>query len=174
VSSPAGPIRDLLEDQLATSWKLLDLHLADLGDDECLWQPAPRGPHVVEDAGAWRAAWPESEDYETGPASIAWLTWHIGFWWSMVLDHSFGDGTLQREDVTWPGSADATRGWLTELHDEWAAELAALPDRELVSTERARWPFTDRPFHRVAAWVNLELMKNASEIGYCRFLYAAR
>jgi hypothetical protein len=33
------------------------------------------------------------------PASLAWLTWHLGFWWSMVLNHSYGDGSLTRENI---------------------------------------------------------------------------
>lgn len=37
-----------------------------------------------------------------------------------------------------------------------------------------RWPFKDRPFADVVAWLNIELAKNAAEIGYARFLYAAR
>jgi len=69
------------------------------------------------------------------PPSVAWLTWHITYWWSMVLDHSF---------------------------------------EEFLSSERTRWPFVERPFHELAAWLNVELMKNAAEIGYCRFLYAVR
>lgn len=167
-------IRAALDHQLGTAWRLLELHLRGLGDDECLWRPTPRGPHVFDDSGTWRATWPETEAYATGPPSIAWLTWHIGFWWSMALDHSFGDGTLRREEVAWPGSAEATGKWLRGLHEEWTAALEALPDAELASTERTRWPFTDGPFHRVVAWVNLELVKNAAEIGYCRFLYAVR
>ena len=43
---------------------------------------------------------------------------------------------------------------------------------DLQSTERPRWPFCDRPFGDVVAWVNVELTKNAAEIGYARFLYA--
>ena len=62
----------------------------------------------------------------------------------MVLDHSFGAGKLTREAVTWPGTADCVRAWL------------------------------DRPFGDVVAWVNVELTKNAAEIGYARFLYAVR
>lgn len=167
-------VRETLDAQLGTAWKLLELHLTGLDDEECLWRPAARGLHVFQADGVWRAEWPESEGYEIGPPSVAWLTWHIGFWWSMALDHSFGDGTLGREDVTWPGSADATRAWLTGLRDEWTDALAELSDDDWRSAERVRWPFTDRPFHRLAAWLNLELMKNAAEIGYCRFLYAAR
>ena len=150
------------------------LRLADLSDAECLWRPARRGLHVVNCAGTWVAEWPETEAYSGGPPSIAWLTWHVGFWWSSALNHSFGDATLVREEVAWPGTAFATRAWLADLHDEWVARLAELPDSALASTERTRWPFTDRPFADVVAWLNLELMKNASEIGYARFLYAVR
>jgi hypothetical protein len=167
-------IRGILGHQLNMGWALLELHLTGLGDEECLWRPAERGLHVFHDSGVWRAEWPETEAYAAGPPSIAWLTWHIGFWWSMVLNHSFGDGTLRREDVHWPGGAETTRVWLTGLHDEWVEALAALPDEEFTTSERTRWPFTERPFHRVAAWLNMELMKNAGEIGYCRFLYAVR
>ncbi|MGH7501036.1 MAG: DinB family protein [Longimicrobiales bacterium] len=170
----AADIRAVLDGQLRTAWKLLDLHWSGLTDEECLWRPATRGLHVFEAAGIWRAEWPDTEAYSAGPPSIAWLTWHIGFWWSMLLDHSFGDRTLHREAVTWPGTADRTRAWLTALHDNWVTAVLALPDEELYSTERTRWPFTDRPFFQLAAWLNLELMKNAAEIGYCRFLFAVR
>jgi hypothetical protein len=174
MKAPVDGIRDILDGQLNVAWKLLDLHLTGLTDEECLWRPAARGLHVLNDSGTWRAEWPETEAYATGPPSIAWLTWHIGFWWSTVLNHSFGDRTLRREDITWPGAAEATREWLTRLHDEWVAALAALPDHELRSAERTRWPFADKPFYQLAAWLNLELMKNAAEVGYCRFLYAVR
>ncbi|WP_317987833.1 hypothetical protein [Hyalangium gracile] len=40
--------------------------------------------------------------------------------------------------------------------------------------QRTRWPFQDRPFGDVVAWANMELTKNASELGYARFLYAVR
>jgi DinB superfamily len=122
--------------------------------------------------GRWRADWPEREDYDIGPPSIAWLTWHVGFWWSMALDHSFGPATLAREDVAWPGSADGVREWLGGLHDRWRAALESLSDDELRSVERTRWPFRARPLGDVAAWVNVELTKNAAEIGYARFLHA--
>ena len=133
--SDATDLRAVLDGQLGIAWQLLRLHMADLGDAECLWRPTPRGLHVIHRAGTWVAEWPETETYLGGPPSIAWLT---------------------------------------DLHDEWVAEVAALPDSALASTDRTRWPFTDRPFADLVAWLNVELMKNASEIGYARFLYAAR
>jgi hypothetical protein len=166
--------RATLNGQLDIAWRLLEYHLADLTDDECLWQPAERGLHVRRKGGEWRADWPETEVYAGGPPTIAWITWHVGFWWSMATNHSFGERTLRREDVTWPGSTQATRAWLKSLRDQWSAHVAKLTDEEVASPSRTRWPFADRPFSDVMAWLNLELMKNAAELGYCRFLYGAR
>jgi hypothetical protein len=161
--------------QFETAWKLTTLHLDGLTTEECLWRPAARGLHVHRVAeGRWVADWPDRESYDLGPASIAWLTWHLGFWWSMVLDHSFGEGRLVREEVVWPGDAGSVRRWLEALQDRWRTVLEILTDDDLQATHRTRWPFQQRPFGDVVAWVNLELTKNAAEIGYVRFLHAVR
>ena len=165
----------VLTRQLDTAWKLLEFHLGGLTTDECMWRPAARGLHVHPTSdGRWHADWPERETYDIGPPSIAWITWHVGYWWSMVLDHSFGDGVLSRDQVEWPGSADAVRAWLTSLRDQWRTRLEVLTDDDLQSRERTAWPYVDRPFCDVVAWVNVELTKNAAEIGYARFMYAVR
>lgn len=161
--------------QFDTAWRLARVHLEGLETTECLWRPADRGLHVRRgDDGLWRADWPEHEGYALGPPSIAWLTWHLGFWWSMVLDRSFGTGSLSREAVTWPGEAAAVREWLVGLADQWRMALEGLTDEDLGSSQRTRWPFQARPFGDVVAWCNLELTKNAAEIGYARFLHAVR
>jgi hypothetical protein len=140
-----------------------------------MWRPAPVGLHVRPAAdGTWAADWPEQESYDIGPPSIAWITWHIGFWWSMVVNHSFGDSSLSRENIRWPGNASEVRSKISQLHDEWRVALGMLSAEDLRSTERTRWPFQNRPFADVIAWVNIELTKNAAEIGYARFLYAVR
>lgn len=165
--------RDYLIRQFETAWKLTNYHLDGLSIEECLWRPTHWGLHVSQASdGKWRADWPDHEGYEIGPPSIAWLTWHIGFWWSMVLNHSFGDGTLSRENVMWPGDADLVRQWLGQLQEGWRVVLEQITDDDPRSPQRTRWPFQDRPFGDVVAWVNVELVKNAAEIGYARFLYA--
>lgn len=164
-----------LSRQFETSWALAAYHLEDLTTAECLWRPADAGPHVRRMAdGTWVADWPEQESYDLGPASIAWLTWHLIFWWSMLQDHAFGAGRLRREDVAWPGDAEGVRDALERLRAQWQSRLGALDAGELDSPARSRWPVTDRPFGEIVAWANLELMKNAAEIGYARFLYARR
>jgi hypothetical protein len=166
--------RSFLIRQYETAWKLAGFHLAGLSTPECLWRPAARGPHVRRGRdGSWRADWPVNEDYESGPPSIAWITWHMGFWWSMVLDHSFGPGSLRRETIGWPGTGDGVGEWLRGLEGRWRAALDGLTAAELRSSRRTHWPFRDRPFGDVVAWVNIELTKNAAEIGYARFLRAA-
>lgn len=166
--------RETLGRQLDIAWKLTRFHLDGLTTEDCLWRPAKTGLHVrLADDGTWRADWPESEGYEIGPPSIAWITWHVGYWWSMALDHSFGEGTLTRDNVVWPGDAQRVTRWVDDLHRRWVESLAALTDADFESTERTRWPFANRPLADVAAWVNIELTKNAAEIGYVRFLKAA-
>lgn len=161
--------------QHETAWKLARHHLGGLTTGECLWRPADKCLHVHRDeAGVWWADWPDQEGYDIGPPSIAWLTWHVGFWWSMTLDHCFGSATLARADVVWPGSADAVRARLAELEQQWCNALAQLGPDHLASSRLTRWPFRDRPFGDVVAWVNVELTKNAAEIGYARFLHAVR
>ena len=173
--APASLARATLLRQLEMAWQLASYHLASLTTEECLWRPAAVGVHVHRDpAGVWRADWPEHEGYELGPPSIAWTTWHVMFWWSMALDHTFGGATLRRDEVVWPGTADGVRESLRRLHDEWCAAVAAVTDDELASTARTRWPFRDRPLADVLAWANVELTKNAAEIGYARFVWAVR
>lgn len=161
--------------QFDTAWALTNYHLQDLSTEECLWRPAAAGLHVHRGAdGRWRADWPDHEGYDLGPASIGWITWHMVYWWSSVLDHSFGPGQVVREDVVWPGSAAATVALLQELADRWRATISALAPEDLESAARTRWPFTERPFADVIGWATVELTKNAAELGYARFLYAVR
>lgn len=167
--------RGYLIRQLDIAWALTTHHLTGLTTDECLWRPAAAGLHVHRAAdGTWRADWPDREDYDLGPASIAWLTWHLVFWWSMTLDHCLGPATLTHEAIPWPGGADELRATVTDLHARWRAALESLTDADLRSPDNTRWPFDDRPFGDLVAWATVELMKSASEIGYARFLYAVR
>lgn len=174
MTTPQNPLRDTLVTQFDTAWALARYHLETLSTEECLARPGPVGLQLERGTdGLWRGVLPQSESYTIGPPSIAWLTWHLGAWWSMVQNHSFGDATLTMDHVIWPGNAEAVRTWLDALHDEWRGSVLRLSDADLHATERSRWPLTGRPFADIVAWANLELMKNAAEVGYARFVLGA-
>src|SRR2546426_4806610 len=67
-----------------------------------------------------------------------------------------------------------SREWLGRLQRQWQVVLDRICDDDLRSAQRTRWPFQNRAFGDVIAWVNVELTKNAAEVGYARFLYAVR
>lgn len=167
-------LRDTLLRQFDIAWAITEYHLSSLTTEECLWRPAARGLQVQEHSGEWLADWPEHEGYDLGPASIAWLTWHMLFWWSSVIDHSFGEGTLTRQDVRWPATSEAAKARIHALQEIWRQRLGELTDEDLRDSARTRWPFQDKPFADVVAWLNIELTKNAAELGYARFLYGVR
>ena len=167
---------NLLRWQLEVAYSLLELHLSDLTDEECFWQPAPRCWTVRKSAaGRWVADWEVPEPTPAPAPTIAWLTWHVGYWWTKAYDHSFGPGNLRREDVDWPGSAEATVDWLRMCKMQWTCGLESISESELDSSERSQWFMRGtKPFGHVVAWANTELMKNTAEIGYVRHLHDAR
>lgn len=159
--------------QLDMCWQLYNYHMETLTDEEALWVFDADGLQVREKSSTWKADWPHTEAYEIGPASIAWILWHIIYWWSTALNYNFGDGSLTKDDVIWPGSVCMAKAKIQELYTEWKAKLDAVSEDDLEKHEHAKWPFENENFATIALWLNAELMKNAAEIGYGRFLYCA-
>jgi len=166
-------IKESILFQLDMCWQLYLYHTDNLWEEEAYWSINPAGLQVRKKDDEWHIDWPDSESYEIGPASIAWIMWHIIYWWSTALDWNFGEATLKKEDITWPGSVEKAKAAIESLHDKWISKLNDLPDEDFQLKHYAKWPFEDRSFADIALWLNGELMKNAAEIGYGRFLYAA-
>lgn len=163
----------VLRHQAHVAWTLCEYHLDGLGDAECRWEPA-EGAWTVRAtrSGVWHADWVEPEPDPVPATTIGWLTWHLGFWMSMVYDHAFAERRLTRQDITWPGSADATVEWIRGCHRRWTGAVESLVDADLDDPARADWPYRDgRPFGYFLAWYSVELTKNAAEIGQLRTLY---
>lgn len=159
--------------QLETAWQLYLYHVNDLEDKEAMWSLSPSSLKIREKDGAWIIDWPETESYDIGPTSIAWTLWHIMYWWSTALDFNFSEGTLKKEDVVWPGSVERAKEKILLLHDKWVEKINNMSDEDMISEEYACWPFAGKSFIDIALWLNVELMKNAAEIGSGRFLFAA-
>ncbi|MCP9623389.1 DinB family protein [Nocardia otitidiscaviarum] len=166
--------RDLLCWQFDLTWELFDYHLQRLRPDDHCWEPAPLCWTVRRDAaGEWIPDWADTEPDPIPVPTIAWLTWHIGWWWSTALDHAHGRTPRERSEITWPGPAAAVE-WLRGLRSDWAELLDRADAADLDAP--ARFPWADDPEKTLAhtiAWVNAELMKNAAEIGQLRLLRAA-
>nr|BFE99344.1 hypothetical protein GCM10020241_10200 [Streptoalloteichus tenebrarius] len=106
--------------------------------------------------------------------TIAWLTWHVGWWWSVTLDHVNGRRPRERTEIRWPGPGEPTIDWLRALRVEWIAALDRMTDAELDAPAWFPWPEgSGQVVAHTVAWVNAELMKNAAEIGQLRLLRAA-
>lgn len=167
--------RDLLRWQLDLTWSLFEYHLERLAPEDFLWEPAalcwtvrPTGD------GTWEPDWADTEPDPVPVPTIGWVSWHIGWWWSVAIDHAQGRAPRERADVAWPGDGRVAVEWLRGLHADWLAVLDGLTDAGLDA--RAVYPVQDHPGYTVAhlaAWVNSELMKNVAEIGQLRMLRAA-
>lgn len=149
--------------------------MARLEPDDFLWEPTPYCWTVRrDDNGLWVPDFAETEPDPVPVPTIAWLTWHIGWWWTTTLDHAQAQAPQERGDVVWPGEGQATVAWLRELRVRWLAVLDGLTEADLDAT--APFPWQNEPEMTVAhmiGWVNSELMKNATEIGQLKMLRAA-
>lgn len=173
--APATATATLLRRQFDLTWSLFEYHLERLAPDDFLWEPAPlcwtvrRSPD-----GTWRPDWADSEPDPVPVPTIAWLTWHIGWWWGVTLDHAQGRPPRDRTLVTWPGEGAPTITWLYDLRTQWLTVLDDVTDTELDAPAPFPWPDApDRTVADMLAWANAELMKNAAEIGQLRMLRAA-
>ena len=81
-------IRDSILFQLDMCWQLYKYHTENLEEAEAYWAYSFESLQVRKVNDGWIIDWPESESYEMGPMSIAWLMWHIIYWWSTALDYN--------------------------------------------------------------------------------------
>jgi hypothetical protein len=92
------------------------------------------------------------------------VIWHIGWWWTVTVEHAHGPIPPDRSDATWPGDGAAAIAWLDALR-QWLAALDGLSEADMEAI--APFPWQNNPKRTVAhmvARVNAELMKNAAGI----------
>jgi hypothetical protein len=161
----------VLTGQFDLTWALFEYHLERIVPEDVLWEPAEVCWTVRDEGGVWTPDWADTEPDPVPVPTIAWVSWHIGWWWSVAQDHLGGRVPRERDEVRWPGP-DAWPAWLRDLRERWTRVLEAGPDLDAP----APFPWPPDSGMTVAdtlAWVNAELMKNAAEIGQLRLLRAA-
>ncbi len=156
-------------------WSLATLHLDALDEDDFLWRSADLSWTVhLDDAGVWRPDWAEVEPDPTPVPTIAWLTWHLDWWWSTAVNDLQGRPHCPREDVVWPGAGAAAVARLHLLARVWRQLIIGLTDDDLQRTTSFPWSADlGRVVIDTVLWVNVELMKNIAEIGQLRLIRAA-
>jgi hypothetical protein len=166
---------ELLSWQFDLTWSLFAYHLELLEPDDFLAEPAPVCWTLrPADGGGWVPDWADTEPDPVPAPTIAWLTWHIGWWWTVAIDHVDGRRPHDRTEIHWPGSGEPTVNWMRELRTAWAAVLSRLTDADLDQPAGYPWPAdAGLTVAHLAGWVNAELMKNAAEVGQLRILRAA-
>ena len=146
------------------TWSLFEYHLDLLREEDLLWEPKSTYVFTMRpDGTAWDRDWPTPEQEADGVATMAWLTWHIGWWWTGAIDHV---RKSEPRAVDWPGPGKAV-DWLRGLHREW---VETLDSADLDAESTFPWPDGSMTVAHTAAWVNAELMKNVAEIGQLRRL----
>lgn len=165
---------DLLRWQFDLTWSLLELHLEQLKPEDFLWEPATRCWTVRRGVdGMWVPDWQQPEPEPAPIPTIGWVTWHIGWWWTVTIDHAQERVPQDRPEIGWPGDGRATIEWLRGLRMEWLTVLDRLTDADLDLIAPFPWQDnSERTVAHMVGWVNSELMKNTAEIGQLRLLRA--
>ncbi|MET9214375.1 MULTISPECIES: DinB family protein [unclassified Nocardia] len=166
---------ELVRWQFDLTWSLFEYHLDRLTAADFLWEPAELCWTMrPDDTGGWVADWADTEPDPIPVPTVAWLSWHIGWWWSVAIDHVCRRMPRERADIAWPGPGAPTIAWLRQLRTDWIAIVDALDDAELDAASAYPWPAdAGLTIAHLVSWVDAELMKNVAEIGQLRLLRAA-
>lgn len=161
--------------QFELSWALADLHLEALEEADFLWRPAENCWTVYpDDDGIWHADFAEVEPDPIPVPTIAWLTWHVNFWWSAAIDDMTGVPVRASSDVAWAGDGAGAVTRLRTLAAQWRTLLDDVTDEDLRADASFPWGGdAGRTVADTVLWVTVELTKNAAEIGTLRLLRRA-
>ncbi|MGK2882075.1 MAG: DinB family protein [Mycobacterium sp.] len=155
-------------------WSLAEIHLNDLTEDDLWFEPSDTVWTVRRGHdGRWRPDWADVEPDPIPVPTIAWLTWHISWWWTVALDHAHGATPREREQVFWAGRASSAVAQLHQMRWQWRGVLTGGCNLDQICA----YPWgvnAGRSFADTVAWVNFELTKNVAEIGQLRLLRASR
>lgn len=160
----------VLLEQFDLVWALAQLHLDALAEDDFLWEPAGVVWTVHRGGdGLWRPDFSEAELDPVPVPTIAWLTWHIDWWWTTALAHASGEVVPGRAEVFWAGTGVAAVARLRELAAAWRSVLS---DADLSRSVPYPWD-PPKTLAHTASWLNVELTKNVAELGQLRLIRAA-
>lgn len=156
-STDSSPVTRTLLKQLDLVWLFADQHVLPRIDDAALyWEPSSNCVSVRRIDGRFVADQPDENTDVLPETTVAWLLWHIEWWWSDTISVCRGEAAVGPDAYEWSGSVDRIRA----LRTEW---VEILEKTDVEKTIVGLMP-EETPLRDVAGWVNFELTKNVSEI----------
>ncbi len=96
--------RALLQRQLDIMWRFATDFVIDQVDEElALWEPSTNVCTVHRGPDGWSADWPDEDNGPLPDATIAWLLWHIEWWWADTVERVAGRPGVSPSDHEWSG-----------------------------------------------------------------------
>ena len=174
-----------LIDQLDWHWQgQLRPRLADLTDDEYLWEPVPgcwslrrRAEATTALAAGARDTVADFESPEPDPApftTIAWRMAHIsiGVLGQRAANHFGEPGAVEYETTDWPRTAAAGLELLDHHYDAWTSGVRTL---DAVGLSRPcgplEGPFADYPMAALVLHISREVIHHGAESCIIRDIY---
>lgn len=118
--------RLLLQRQLRIMWRFAEeFVLGKIDQQLALWEPSTNVCTIHPKDGRWVADWPDEDRTPLPEATIAWLLWHIEWWWADTILRVNGRTPLAPEEHSWSGgtrrSAALKQQWDTVLAEVWGS-----------------------------------------------------
>jgi len=92
----------------------------------------------------------------------------------MTLNYYEEDGILDREQIEGPRSFNEAKERIYNYKARWRNLVQEIDEEQFTSSDRVKCPFDNQLFYKLATWLNLEFIKNVTEIGCVRFMYVAK
>ncbi|MET0911186.1 MAG: DinB family protein [Ilumatobacteraceae bacterium] len=174
-----------LNDQLDWHWKnQLRPRLANLTDDEYLWEPVPgcwslrRRDEATTAMAAGAGETVADFDFpEPDPApltTIAWRMGHIsiGVLGARAADHFGTPGTVDYPSTDWPLTAAGGLRLLDHHYDGWTTGVRSLDDADLRRPcGPSEGPFAEHPMAALILHITREVIHHGAELCLLRDLY---
>ncbi len=117
----SDPTRTLLARQPGIPWSFAESFiLGRIDRDVALWEPDTNVVTVRQSAAGWVADWPDEENRPLPTATVAWLLWHIEWWWTNAAKAVEGQPLIPRGQAGWSGGTEG----IVEAKRHWDELLA--------------------------------------------------
>ncbi|MCC7303866.1 DinB family protein [bacterium] len=158
--------------QYSMTWKLAEYTLEGITQEMSTWEPSKNSWNIRKNSNnVWRPDFSETEPTPIPTVTIAWLLWHVHWWWGnalLVINH---ENDISYQDCPVNENVGKSLAKIKKLNNQWTDYLGEIRQSDLAMPISYPWKTQEKPLSMLLLWVNSELMKNIAEIGYIKHLY---